>query len=329
MHSVLEPTPRHQIPTINRRGLLSGALLGLSGLGLAACSSSPEASVAPAQPSAAPAKATPSNAAETPEPQDESQAVFEELEKTYQARLGVYALDTGSGQSLGYHAGELFAMCSTFKLLAVGAVLGEAGVDGLSQEITWTAEDRVPHDPVTQGRTSMSLGELCQAALQQSDGTAANLLLGEIGGPGGVTDFARSLGDRTTRLDRMEPDLAAAVPGDERDTSTPEALGNDLFTLLEGEVLAEVERRRLKEWMLGNTTGDNRIRAGVPNGWKVADKTGSGSYGTANDIALLYPKGDRAPIVLAIMSTKEKKNAERDEKLLEEATRAALAALRA
>nr|WP_269330169.1 class A beta-lactamase [Kineosporia babensis] len=327
----MDPKLRHQIPTINRRSLLSGAVLGLTGLVITACGSSSDdaddaadAPTSAANPSTAPAETT----AESTQAQDEAgKAEFAELEKTYDARLGVYALDTGSGQAVAYQSGDLFAMCSTFKVLAVGTVLSEIGLDRLDEQVKYTAADRVPNSPVTQGSTSMSLGELCQAALQQSDNTAANLVVQQVGGPEGVTQFARALGDEVTRLDRLEPELNESTPGDERDTSSPEMMGSDLFTLLEGDTLAEEARAQLKDWLLGNTTGANRIRAAVPKGWKVADKTGSGSYGTANDIALVYPKGDQAPIVLSIMSSKDKKNADRDEKLIEEAARVALEAL--
>lgn len=178
-------------------------------------------------------------------------------------------------------------MCSTFKILAVAAVL-DGGIDDLDQQISYTQADLVDYSPVTEQHTSMSLGDLCAAALQQSDNTAANLLLDRVGGPDAVTDLARGLGDKMTRLDRIEPELNEAKPNDERDTSTPEMMGNNLYALLTGERLSEVARRRLKNWMLGNTTGDERIRAAVPKSWKVADKTGSGSYATANDVALIY-----------------------------------------
>jgi beta-lactamase class A len=312
-----------QNPNLGRRALLSGALLGITGLGLSACGSSggalssvattPQASV-PATTDAVPAVST-------------GGGVFEKLEQQYQANLGVYAMDTDSGQIVAYRADERFAMCSTYKLLAVGAVL-DNGTDGLTEQLSYTKDDLVEGSPITQGHTSMSLGDLCAAALQYSDNTAANLILDYLGGPNQVTQFAQALGDQTTRLDRIEPELNEAAPGDDQDTTTPEMIGNDLFSLLAGGSLSEVGARKLKEWMLGNTTGDGRIRAGVPNGWKVADKTGTGFYGTANDVAVVYPKGGKAPIVISIFSSKDTKKADADEQLLAEATTAALAALK-
>lgn len=323
---MLDPTLRHQIPTIDRRGLLGGALLGLTGLALAACgSSSSDGAAAPP----ATTTSTTTAASATPAKAAPSTAVFTELEETYEARLGLYAVDTGSGRDVAYRADELFAMCSTFKFLAAAAVLSAVGVPGLTEKISYTQDDVVDFSPVTEGRTSMTLGELCQAALQESDNTAANLLLEKVGGPEGVNGFVRGLGDRVTHLDRIEPELNEAAPGDQRDTSNAQMMGLDLYTLLESDGLPEEAGRKLKQWMQGSSTGGERIRAAVPKGWKVAGKTGTGSYGTANDIALVYPKGDRPPIVIAIMSDKSDENAEPDEKLLEEAARAALEAVQA
>ncbi|GLY14532.1 hypothetical protein Kisp01_15470 [Kineosporia sp. NBRC 101677] len=321
---MLDPTLRHQVPTIDRRGLLGGALVGLTGLALAACGSSDDAAATPPATTSTSSPTPTTTASAAP-----STAVFTELEETYEARLGLYAVDTDSGRDIAYRADELFAMCSTFKFLAAATVLSAVGVPGLSEQISYTEEDMVDFSPVTEGKTSMSLGELCQAALQESDNTAGNLLLAKVGGTQGVNRFVQSLGDKVTRLDRIEPDLNEAVPGDERDTSNVQMLGLDLYMLLEGDALPEAARRRLKQWMQGSNTGGERIRAAVPKGWKVAGKTGTGSYGTANDIALVYPKGGRAPIVISIMSDKSGKNAEPDEKLLEEAARAALEAVQA
>lgn len=316
-----------QNPNLGRRALLGGALLGFTGLALSACGSSGGSVTAAA---ATPPASDPATATTTAVPAVSSGGdVFKKLEEHYQANLGVYAMDTGSGQIVAYRADERFAMCSTFKILAVAAVLDNNGTDGLSEEIGYTKADLVDGSPITKGKTSMSLGDLCAAALQYSDNTAGNLILNYLGGPDAVTQFAQALGDSTTRLDRTEPELNAAEPGDEQDTTTPELIGNDLYSLLAGGSLSEVAQRQLKTWMIGNTTGDARVRAGVPNGWKVADKTGSGLYGTANDVALVYPKGGKAPIVISIFSNKDTKKADYDEQLLADATTAALEALKA
>jgi beta-lactamase class A len=159
----------------------------------------------------------------------------------------------------------------------------------------------VANSPVTEQRVgqTMTIGELCEAALQRSDNTAGNWLLRIIGGPSAVTGFARTLGDDRTRLDRWETDLNSAVPGDPRDTSTPRALGTGYQCLLTGDVLAPAQREQLGRWMRGNQTSS--LRAGLPAGWTSADKTGGGGYGSTNDVGVVYgPDGRRA--VLSIMA---------------------------
>jgi len=148
----------------------------------------------------------------------------------------------------------------------------------------------------------MTVAELCAAAVQLSDNTAANLLLRSLGGPGAVTRFARSIGDRHTRLDRTEPTLNEATPGDPRDTTTPRAMAQDLNSLLVGSRLKPASRALLKEWMVGCKTGLQKIRSAVPNGYTVGDKTGSGSHHTSNDIAVIWPP-DRTPWVLTVYLT--------------------------
>jgi beta-lactamase class A len=219
-------------------------------------------------------------------------------------RIGVAALDTGTGQRIEYQPNERFPMCSTFKVLAAAAVLKlvDDGKEQLDRMIAYGKEDILEYAPVTkehlkEGR--MTLGNLCAAAIEQSDNTAGNLLLRAIGGRSGLTSFLRALGDETTRLDRMEPELNTAIPGDERDTTTPAAMRDDLVRLLTKDVLSSASRRQLETWLAGNKTGAQMIRAGVPTTWRVGDKTGRGDNGATNDVAVLRPR-NRAPIFLAI-----------------------------
>jgi beta-lactamase class A len=221
-------------------------------------------------------------------------------------RIGVAALDTGTGQHIEYKANERFPMCSTFKVLAAAAVLKlvDEGKEHLARMVAYGKEDILEYAPVTkehlkEGR--MALGNLCAAAIEQSDNTAGNLLLRTIGGPSGLTSFLRALGDETTRLDRMEPDLNTAIPGDERDTTTPAAMRDDLVRLLTRDVLSPASRRQLETWLAGNKTGAQMIRAGVPTTWRVGDKTGRGENGATNDVAVLRPPNG-PPIFLAIYS---------------------------
>ena len=196
-------------------------------------------------------------------------------------------------------------MCSTFKFLAAAAVLKRVDEkkEKLERFVPYGAKEILEYAPVTKEHLKdggMTLGALCAAAIEQSDNTAGNLLLNAIGGPAGLTNFVRTLGDRVTRLDRIEPELNSAIPGDERDTTTPAAICSDMQRLL-GDALSETSRRQLEDWLQHNETGGEMIRAGVPKNWIIGDKTGRGSNGATNDIAIMRPPG-RAPILLTIYS---------------------------
>jgi beta-lactamase class A len=231
---------------------------------------------------------------------------FSRIEKESGGRLGVAALDTRNGQRLGHRMDERFAMCSTFKLLAAGAVLArvDAGKEKLDRLVRFSAADVLSYAPIAKDHvaTGMTVAALCEAAITVSDNTAANLLLASFGGPAGLTAFVRTLGDNVTRLDRIETALNEAVPGDPRDTTTPAAMLADIQALVLGDALSEKSREQLKQWLLANKTGAGRLRAGVPEGWIVADKTGTGEHGTNNDVGVLYPP-DRPPIIVTVYVT--------------------------
>ncbi|HVX91981.1 MAG TPA: class A beta-lactamase [Xanthobacteraceae bacterium] len=229
------------------------------------------------------------------------------LERESGGCLGVAAIDTASGAVAGQRANERFPMCSTFKVLACGAILAhvDAGKEDLDRRIRFGTGDLLEYSPVTKERTGgegMTLAELCAAAMTYSDNTAANLLLARLGGPQAITRFARSLGDGVTRLDRTEPTLNQALLGDPRDTTAPAAMARDLKTLVLGSTLSSSSRKQLAAWLLGNKTGGARLRAGLPEDWRVGDKTGSGERGTANDVGVVWPPG-RAPLVVAVYLT--------------------------
>ena len=226
------------------------------------------------------------------------------LETRLGGRLGVAAVDIGTSRRLEHRAGERFPMCSTFKLLAASAALHRVDEkkEQLTRFIPYTKADLLEYAPITREHVNeggMTLAALCAAAVEYSDNTAANLLLQTIGGPEGLTRYARSLGDEQTRLDRLEPHLNSATPGDERDTTTPAAMVANLRALLLGNALSQQSRRLLDDWLADNKTGSEMIRAGLPKGWKIGDKTGRGGNGATNDIAIIRPPG-KSPIVLAI-----------------------------
>ncbi|WP_343243946.1 class A beta-lactamase [Streptomyces sp. SID13726] len=263
---------------------------------------------------------------------DDVPARLRALEKDHDARLGVYAHNLATGRSVAHRADELFPICSVFKTLTAAAVLRDLDRDGeeLARRIHYTRADLVDGAPVT-GKAEnlahgMTVAELCDAAIRYSDNSAANFLLRELGGPTAITRFARSIGDPVTRLDRWEPELNSAEPGRVTDTTSPRAIGRSYGRLVLGDALNRRDRARLTDWLLRNTTGDRRVRAGVPVGWTVGDKTGSGSYGTTNDVAVAWtPEG--APIVLAVLSTTPQADRAWDDALVAGAASVAAGAL--
>ncbi|WIM87174.1 class A beta-lactamase [Candidatus Mycobacterium wuenschmannii] len=228
---------------------------------------------------------------------------FTALETQLSGRLGVFALDTGSGATVGHRADERFLMCSTAKTLAVAAVLrqNERRPGLVDQVVRYGQADVLEWAPVTAKHvdTGMTVGALCDAAITVSDNTAANLLVGLLGGPPAVTEFARSLGDSITSVDRLEPDLNVTSPGDRRDTSTPAQMAQNLRGLSLGDGQHADARDRLVALLKANTTGGQCIRAGLPQNWVVGDKTGSGAQGESNDIAIVWPPG-RPPLAIAV-----------------------------
>ncbi|MGK5545353.1 class A beta-lactamase [Streptomyces sp. URMC 127] len=249
-----------------------------------------------------------------------------ELEQEHSARLGVFAHNTVTGRTVAHRDDEVFPMCSTFKTIAVAAVLRDLDRDGefLAKRIHYTKKEVEDsgYDKITgldeNVANGMTVEELCAAAVSYSDNGAANLLLRELGGPTAVTRFCRSAGDGITRLDRWEPALNSAEPDRTTDTTTPRAIGRTYARLVLGNVLEPADRKRLTGWLLANTTSKDRLRKHlVPAGWTVADKTGAGSYGTNNDVAVTWsPKG--APIVMSVLTTKHGAAAEGDNDLVAE-----------
>ncbi|WP_074433083.1 class A beta-lactamase [Neobacillus dielmonensis] len=254
---------------------------------------------------------------------------FANLESQFDARLGVYAIDTGTNRTVSYRPNERFAYASTYKALAAGALLQQSSMDQLDELVTYNSEDIVSYSPVTELHvdTGMTLREVIDAAVRYSDNTAGNLLLKKLGGPEGFEAALRQIGDHTTMADRYETELNAAIPGDKRDTSTPKALAASLEAFAVDDVLPAGKRALLTDWMQGNATGDALIRAGAPTDWEVADKSGAGSYGTRNDIAVVWPP-NRAPIVIAVLSSRDTQNAAYDNALIAEAAKIALNALK-
>lgn len=238
-----------------------------------------------------------------------------EIQKRHGGRVGVSAL-TGTSTStanaeangsLSIQSTERFAMCSTFKWVLAAAILQQVdqGKLKLSDLVKYGKTDLLEYAPVTTmhvAKGEMTIGDLCSAAVSLSDNTAANLLLPLIGGPAGLTAFVRSLGDTVTRFDRTEPTLNSNIDGDEQDTTTPEAMSNLLRTVFTGTVLTPESLKRLKDWMVATSTGNARIRAGVPTGAVVADRTGTGEHNATNDVGVVWLPG-KPPVFLSIYTS--------------------------
>jgi len=242
----------------------------------------------------------------------------------------VAGFNTGSGVRLQHRAHERFPLCSTFKLMLAAAVLERSTRDGslLSRNLSYGKGDLIDHSPITEKHvaTGMTVAAMCAATIQYSDNAAANLLLKVLGGPATITAFARGIGDQTFRLDRTEPELNTSIPGDPRDTTTPAAMSDSIQRLVLGDALGAGQRDQLRTWLLGNTTNTERFLAGVPAGWKVGDKTGGGSYGSNNDVGVLWPPAG-APIVLSVYLTFPQKDAKVRNDVVASATRIAASAL--
>jgi beta-lactamase class A len=235
---------------------------------------------------------------------DASTRALADLEARHGGRLGVAGLNAHNGARTQRRGDERFAMCSTFKMLAAALVLTrvDRGEERLDRRMVFDADQLVTYSPITEkrvGAPGMTVAELCEAALTMSDNTAANVILSSFGGPSAVTAYARSLGDTVTRLDRIEPDLNEATPGDLRDTTTPAAMLEDLRQLVLGNALSSASRSQLTSWLVANKTGDARLRAGFPREWRVGDKTGSGNHAATNDVAIAWPPG-RGPVLLSV-----------------------------
>jgi len=300
-------TPGAAPPGVSRRGFLAAGGLGVA-LAAVACAPRPTTSAPPATPS-------------------RLLVELESLERASGVTIGLHAEDLVTHRAVTHRAEQSFPMCSLFKALAVGALLrAHSPYDDYWQTgIAFTPDDVVVDSPVTSVTTTwvMTPSELADAALRFSDNTAGNLLLRELGGPGGVTDLARTLGATSTRLDRWEPELNEAVPGDPRDTTTPGDVALLYRRLLVDDTLGVLGQARLRDWMLRSTTSGERLRAATGAGIEVADKTGAGAYGVVNDAGVVW-RPDGSPTVVAVLTRTDDATAENDNAVVAETARLAL-----
>ncbi len=268
------------------------------------------------------AEAEPQSAQAAPSASPTAHPGFAALETEYGARLGVYALDTGTGEEVEYRADERFAYASTHKALSAGALLAQNSLEEMEEVVTYTEEDLVDYSPITEQHvdTGMTLMEVIDASIRYSDNTAANLTLDALGGIEGFTEDLRSIGDDVTEPARYETELNEATPGDVRDTSTPRAMATSLEAYTLGDVRPEETQDVLIDLLIRNTTGDETIRAGVPEGWIVGDKTGSAGYGGRNDIAVVWPEEGADPILISVYTAQDAEDAEPINEIIADAT---------
>jgi beta-lactamase class A len=230
-----------------------------------------------------------------------------DIEAREGGRLGVFVRDAGTGATIEHRSDERFPMCSTFKLLTAAAALKrvDEGAERLDRKIAYGPSDLLEYAPIAKAHVAeggMTVADLCAAAIDWSDNTAGNLVLQSIGGPAGFTQFARSLGDEVTRLDRNEPTLNESLPGDERDTTSPRSMAGTMQKVLVGDALSDASRSQLQMWLIGDKVGDKRLRAGLPPSWRIGDKTGTGDRGSTNAVAIIWPPG-RAPLIATVYYT--------------------------
>ena len=313
----------------SRRAFLStGAAMALSALPLTSCTSPTRRRSAGHTISATGSTSRPAASASATSATAALAKALDALQDHTGRHIGVYTKDAADGSELSYQADERFPMCSTYKPLCVAAVLDHISHDDLRHKIQYHRADLVDFSPVTSKHVAqgMTVEQLCAAAIRYSDNTAANLVLAHAGGPAYVTEFLRRLGDPVTRLDRDEPTVNTAIPGDPRDTTTPRAIATDYLQLATTTALHAEAQALLVDWLRTDTTGGGQIRARAPQTWIVGDKTGSGDYGTTNDVAILWPPG-RPPVAVAILTRTDDEHAKPDPNLIATVSSSVLHAL--
>lgn len=231
---------------------------------------------------------------------------IKKIEKNLGARVGVAIYDTQSKALWSYKGDTRFPLMSTFKTLACAKLLADAesGVVDMNSTTIIDADSLITWSPVTKKQVGekISLKQACTATMVMSDNTAANIVLTGINGPSALTAFMRAIGDDITRLDRIEPDLNEAIDGDLRDSSTPNAMVASLNTLLFGEVLSADSKLQLKEWMMDNNVSDDLLRAVLPEGWSIADRSGAGGFGSRGITAIVWSE-HRSALIISIYLT--------------------------
>ncbi|MCY9828189.1 class A beta-lactamase [Vibrio chagasii] len=246
---------------------------------------------------------------------------IEQIESRVSARIGVAVYDSATKQTWSYKGDERFPMMSTFKTLACANLLYDAENKGLDldSKVSIKSRDLIVWSPVTKELVGkgISLRDACNATMTMSDNTAANIVLGGIGGPNALTQFLRSIGDSNTRLDHLEPELNHARPGDARDTTTPNSIVMTLNELMYSDTLSQASKATLKGWMMGNKVSDGMFRSILPSGWNIADRSGAGAYGSRAITAIVWSE-HRAPLIISVALTETEFTLQQRDKVINE-----------
>ena len=213
-----------------------------------------------------------------------------------------------NNKTISINGDQRFPLDSTVKAIACANVLSkvDSGELSLDHDMMVTKDNVVIYSPVAKNyiNRKFTLSQACKAATEFSDNTGANFSIFSGGGPKGLTSFMRSIGDEFTRSDRYEPDLTINPEDDIRDTTTPNAMSKSMKKILTGKVLSNESKSQLTEWMVNNKVADNMIRASLPHGWKIADRSGASDYGIRGVVAMVW-SDDHDPVFISIYVRKK------------------------
>lgn len=249
---------------------------------------------------------------------------IEQIENEYNTKVGIYGINTENGKAYQHNADERFTFASTYKAIASGILLNKVAPSELNKKVEINESEIVANSPVTEQYIGkiMSLKALIKASMLQSDNTANNKIMQELGGVNGLKHELVQLGDDVSEPQRLEPELNYFDPNSKADTTTPRAAAQTLNSILTSNEMNESNLSLLKQTMIENKTGDTLIKAGMPNSYTVGDKSGQAlTYATRNDLAFIYPKGQDKPIILAIYSKQDQKDAKPNDKVISDSAR--------
>lgn len=256
---------------------------------------------------------------------------FDQIEQDNDTIVGVYGINTSNGKVIQHRSDERFAFASTYKAISSGILLQNTPTSELNKKITISKDDIVAYSPVTEKYVGkqMTLRALIKASMLQSDNTANNKIIEEIGGIKGFQQALKQCGDNISNPQRLEPDLNLYDPQSTADTTTPKMAATTLNHLLASENMSRPNLELLKHTMIHNETGDTLIKAGASKDDVVGDKSGQGlTYGSRNDLAFVYPENQSKPIILAIYTKKTDKDAKPDDKVIQTAAEKAIKSLK-